>query len=338
MSRGLHHVVAQAVVDRGLWSPGQRVAVAVSGGVDSVALLHLLHRTAGIHRGVLGVITVDHGTRHDSAVDADLVVAQCAALDLPVQRVRLHLGAGAPEAACRDARYAVFADLDVDRVALAHHRDDQAETALLGLLRGGGTRALAGMAWRRGRVVRPLLGVGRDALHQWACSEGLVWRTDPGNLGADHLRSRVRHELLPLIEALRPGSAAALARGAGHAAADDALLTGLAEEAAGTGPLTTAWVASAPEPLVRRALLVRAPDATSAHLDAILGAARRGRGQVFLSPCVSVVVDADEVRMQCADAGADGLPSRPGPDTEAIRERRCRDGTVTSGAHGVPDR
>src|SRR5690606_25781808 len=139
---------------------------------------------------------------------------------LPCAVVRLGLGPGASEAVCRDARYAALDDVDADVVALAHHRDDQAETALLGLLRGGGTRAIGGMAWRRGRYVRPLLDVGRDEVRAWAASRGLAWRDDPTNARPDFLRNRVRHELIPLLEALRAGSVTALARGAGHAAED----------------------------------------------------------------------------------------------------------------------
>lgn len=284
--------VAHGVVARRLWAPGQRVAVAVSGGLDSVVLLDLLVRTAGVHGGVLSVVTVDHGTRPDSGDDAAFVVDLAGSLGLACVRVDAALGAEASEADARSARLAAFDGLDVDRVALAHHRDDQAETVLLGLLRGGGTRAVAGMAWQRGRLVRPLLDVSRDQLRAYATDRRLTWREDPTNASPRFLRNRIRHELLPWIEAARPGAGAALARGAGHAAEDDALLEALsvAEERHHDGGLSAAWVADGPAPLVRRALLRRLPTLTSALIDAIVEAARRGQGAVRVSEDVEVRV------------------------------------------------
>ena len=222
--------VAEAIRDLDLWKPGDRVAVAVSGGVDSVVLLDLLCATAGRHRGVLSVVTVDHGTRPGSASDADFVAELARGRGLACHRVDLDLGAGASEARCRDARYAAFASLDVEVVALAHHRDDQAETVLIRLLRGAGSRGLAGMPHRRDRYVRPLLDLPGADLRAHAVQHGLAWREDPTNTQLHFLRNRVRHQLLPLLEELRPGAAAVLARSAGLAAEDDALLDRLATE------------------------------------------------------------------------------------------------------------
>ncbi|MCB9666021.1 MAG: tRNA lysidine(34) synthetase TilS [Alphaproteobacteria bacterium] len=315
MSPGLHLRVAEGIVARALWPAGARVAVAVSGGLDSVVLLDLLVRTRGVHRGALHVATFDHGTRPGSSADADFVAGLAEALELPLRRGREALGEGASEDACRRARHAFLDGLDVDVVALAHHADDQAETSLLGLLRGGGTRALAGMAWRRGRLVRPLLGVRRAELEAWAAHAGLVWREDPTNASPRYLRNRVRGELLPLLEALRPGATEALARGAGHAAADADLLEALAaaQEDYADESWARAWVASAPEALVRRALAARLGEVDSARLDAMLAAARRGRGTVEVSPRVSVVVDGARVRI----VGAPALPTEGAPGSQS---------------------
>jgi tRNA(Ile)-lysidine synthase len=290
--------VAESIAAHALWSPGDRVAVAVSGGLDSVALLHLLVATAGRHRGVLSVVTVDHGTRPGSASDADFVAGLAAALGLPLARTDLALGAGASEAACRTARYAAFDGLDVDRVALAHHLDDQAETVLLRLLRGAGAAGLSGMAWRRDRFVRPLLGVRRAELTEWASGRGLSWRDDPTNADPRYLRNRVRAEVLPLLESLRHGAAPALARAAEHAAADEAFFVAIVDHAVGSHPssLPTEWVAEAPSPLVRRALLRACPTASATHLDAIVVAARRGAGVVVLPDGVEVRIDRQTVR------------------------------------------
>lgn len=289
----LHDRVAEAVRNQGLWDAGDRVAVAVSGGLDSVVLLHVLLRTRGRHGGVLSAVTVDHGTRSDSASDADFVQELAQQAGLACHRATLCLGPGASEAACREGRYGVFQTLPVDRVALAHHRDDQAETVLLRLLRGAGTAGLAGMAPRRGRYVRPLLGLRRSDLERYAAEHALTWREDPTNASPRHLRNRVRHELLPLLEALRPGATATLARSATHAAEDEALLEHLSREQIPRhdGRLDRRALLRAPRALARRAVLGLSDELTAAHVDAILAAADRGTGSVHLSATVRVHID-----------------------------------------------
>lgn len=307
--------VAEAVRRHGLWAPGDRVAVAVSGGLDSVVLLDVLAETRGVHRGRLSVVTVDHGTRPGSAEDARFVARLSRRRGLPCHVATRALGPGATERACRDARYAVLDALDVDRVALAHHRDDQAETLLIALLRGHGARGLAGMARRRGRYVRPLLDAPRRALEAYADARGLAWREDPTNADGRWLRNRVRHRLRPLLEDLRPGASHAVARTAQRLAEDDALLDVLSREADphdGVG-WPTAWVAEAPIPLVRRALLRRLPGARGSHLDAILDAARRGRGRIPVTFRVCVVVDPVLVHIEGGDPDVDlGRTPLPG--------------------------
>ncbi len=298
MTRGLHARVAEGIVSGRLWSPGDRVAVAVSGGLDSTVLLDLLHRTRGVHGGVLSVVTVDHGMRSGSGADADGVIAEAERRSLPWQRHRVSLPSSASEAVARAARYAWLDQLDVEAVALAHHRDDQVETLLLGLLRGHGARSLAGMARVRGRYRRPLLDVSRAELQGWAAHAQLTWSEDPSNASLGPLRNRVRHELVPLLEVLRAGGAEAAARTAGLLGSDDAYLYDLAADVPFDGSWARGVVADGPEPVVRRALLLQLGEATTAgHVDAILAAARRGRGRIVLSEHVSVVVDAASVRI-----------------------------------------
>lgn len=295
----LLHRVGEAIARRGLWRAGERVAVAVSGGLDSVCLLDLLVATAGWHQGVLSVVTIDHGTRPGSADDAAFVVERATALGIAVTRRDLALGEEASEDTARKARFEVLDALDVDAVALAHHQGDQAETVLINLLRGTGPGGLEGMAWRRGRYVRPLLDVSRADLVEWASQRSLSWRDDPTNASDRFLRNRVRNEVLPLLEDLRPGSTAALARSATLATEQGALLDALLEAEPGASPdaLSTPWLATAPPALARRALHRSFAPLTTAHADAILAAAATGSGRVGIGSNRIVVVDAIRTRL-----------------------------------------
>ncbi len=219
---------AKALAAAGAPAAGDGVAVAVSGGADSLALLHSLRALAGPRGWRLAVATVDHGLRPGSAADAAFVADQAKTLGLPV-RVRTlgpadlepHRRAG-PEAAARAARYAVLwpaaDELGCRWLATGHTLDDQAETVLLQLLRGAGPDGLAGMAVHSGRLLRPLLGARRAETRACCAAIGLEWREDPTNAGDGPLRNRVRQRLLPLLEELRPGATQTLARTAALAA------------------------------------------------------------------------------------------------------------------------
>lgn len=200
--------------DSGLLPPGSRVLVAVSGGADSVALLHLLQRSASPRRLVLEAAHLDHALRPDSPDDAAHVRALCAQLQVPLTERRIdvaalaHAGRGGVEEAAREARRTflqnVAREKRCDLIALAHQRDDQAETFLLRLLRGAGTTGLAGMRPCDPPFVRPLLPFSRDELVAWLAGEGIAWREDPSNRDPVFARNRVRHELLPLLESYNP--------------------------------------------------------------------------------------------------------------------------------------
>ena len=207
---------------------------ACSGGADSLALAAALAHEAprlGL-RG--GGVTVDHGLQDGSADRAAQVAALLGRLGLdPVRIATVTVasgpGRGGPEAAARTARYAALEQVaeqtGAAAVLLAHSRDDQAETVLLGLARGSGARALAGMPARRGRLRRPLLGLSRAALREACQALQLEPWDDPHNFDPSYARARVRHQALPALEAaLGPGIAEALARSAAQLSADcDAL-------------------------------------------------------------------------------------------------------------------
>lgn len=228
--------------DRSAFAPGLRVAVAVSGGADSTALLCALHAANGLPRESLGVglsaIHVHHGLRGEAA-DRDQTAVQqlCARLAIPllVRAVdtRAHAARSREtlEEAARNLRYAIFSELigngDADAVATAHTADDQAETVLMKLLRGAWTEGLAGIfpaievkaaTGRTGRIVRPLLETDRAAVETYLRSIGQVWVEDETNADPAFTRNRVRHELLPALRAFNPslnstlGSLAEIAR------------------------------------------------------------------------------------------------------------------------------
>lgn len=212
---------------------------ACSGGADSLALAAALAFVAPRQGLRAGGVTVDHRLQPGSARQAARVAAQLTGLGLaPADVVEVTVdGPGGPEAAARAARYRALDErcraAGAAAVLLGHTRDDQAETVLLGLARGSGSRSLAGMPERARAYRRPFLAIGRDSTRAACAALGLeVWE-DPHNADSTYARARVRHHALPVLEAaLGPGVAEALARTAGQLRADADALDELARQAA----------------------------------------------------------------------------------------------------------
>ncbi len=178
----------------------------VSGGADSLCLMHLL---AEIHDGPVGVLSIDHGLRPEAADEVSGVLAQAAALGLRAHRRSLGLAAGpAVQERARDGRIAaarqVAGDHGYAAVATGHTASDQAETVLFRMARGTGRTGALGMAPRRDAFVRPLLVVSADETRAWCAERGLAVVSDPSNADPLHARARVRQGLVPALAAVHP--------------------------------------------------------------------------------------------------------------------------------------
>ncbi len=219
-------------------APAGRIRVGLSGGLDSTVLLHLLAGLRGQFHFDLSATHVSHGLVPGSAVWGDVCRGLCERLDVPfaVHQVTVdHTHPGGLEAAARDARRAMLLEGGADWLALAHHRDDQAETVLFRALRGAGVRGVAGMRAvvpGRGRpgLWRPLLDVPRSALMAYAATHGLGWIDDPSNTDTRFSRNFLRNDILPAMSARFPGAAAGLSRLGRFAAEASDLLDALADD------------------------------------------------------------------------------------------------------------
>jgi len=216
-------------------APTEHLCVGLSGGCDSVVLLHLLSCLGLDER--LSAIHVNHGLSPNADAWAAFCAECCGRLEIPLEIVRVAVDARSGlglEAAARAARYAAFADCAADCLALAHHRGDQAETLLFNLLRGAGVAGAAAMPperqLRRQRLVRPLLSVSRADLEDYARQHGLHWIDDESNGDLSFSRNFLRHRVLPGLSERFPSAEHALAQAAAHFGEADELLAQLAAE------------------------------------------------------------------------------------------------------------
>lgn len=208
-------IIKFSIVCNGLFSPDSHVLVAVSGGADSVSLLHVLNRLSAELKIQLTVVHLNHCLRgKESDEDAAFVKRlaerlKCKHIEKRVDVLKLAREGGISlEMAAREARYAFFAETarraGADMVATAHTADDQAETVLLKLARGAGPGGLSGIARLKVlnglRVVRPMLDITRNQVLDFLNEQQLAWREDRSNDDTSFLRNRVRHIILPIME------------------------------------------------------------------------------------------------------------------------------------------
>ncbi len=246
-------------------APGARIAVALSGGIDSMVLLDALHALAPRFQLRLSAVHVDHRLSPNAGRWAEFCASACAARGVPLTTDRVDVSrrpGQSLEAAARTARYEKLLGAQTDIVALAHHADDQAETVLLQLLRGAGPAGLSGMPrYRPGdagapALLRPLLELSRAALAGYANARGLAWIDDESNADRRHKRNLLRLTVAPLLAAAFPGYPSVLVRAAGHQAEASALLDELARHDAGDtqGGLERAALAALPSARARNVL------------------------------------------------------------------------------------
>ena len=279
--RTFHHRLANALIR--CLGPHESVVCAVSGGVDSVVMLHALHQVN--RRKRLGLTLhaahIDHGLRDDSAEDAEWVGTLAGRLGLPFTGRRVYVPAllrrerSSIEEAARKARYNALEQMAIDLgatcVAVAHHADDQAETVLHHIIRGTGMAGLAGMAAARPirdespvLLIRPMLEFTREEIEDYAGARGLEFREDSTNLDVSLTRNRIRRQLLPLLgREFNPRVVEALVRLANHARdaaeivadiATDLLAVSTVGITKGVAQLDVATLTRVPAAVVREAI------------------------------------------------------------------------------------
>src|SRR5512147_3140271 len=216
---------ASAAVLAPLRLRGKRVAAGLSGGIDSVVLLHVLRGLAPRFGYRLSAVHVNHGLSPNAGDWEKFCRALCLELEVPFTalRVKVRKQRHGLEAAAREARRAALASVHADAIALGHHLDDQAETVLHNLLRGAGLAGASGMPavgrLGRARLLRPLLEVPRSAIRAYAAEHRLGWIEDESNADEGLTRNFIRRRVGPLLESKFPRWRESLARAARHFAA-----------------------------------------------------------------------------------------------------------------------
>jgi tRNA(Ile)-lysidine synthase len=322
MSRGTGgDAVLEAARESGLVRAGEPLLVMVSGGGDSVALLDIAVRLGA----AVSVLHVNYGLREGADADEDFVRDLTTRLGVTLQAHRVTLPDGNAQELARDARYALAEQLAEGDYAAAHTASDQAETVLYRLAVSPGSRALHGMAPRRGRLVRPLLGVTRDEVREYLRARGLEWREDPSNADRRFARARVRHDVLGALQELSPAVERTIAETARQLrdeaeVLDAAVADALAE--LGGGPAISLEALKEHPPALQRLILRELAGRTvsALELQQLLNVGRQGTKSLDLGGGLRAVAEYGTLRFTRAGDAA------PPPPVQLVVPGRARFG------------
>lgn len=307
--------IRKVIEIHGLIPDDSQIVVAVSGGADSVALLHALH-TLGVP---VTVAHMNHQLRGaDSDADEAFVRKLANELGVPFFSTTADVNQLAEESgqsiemAARQARHEFFSEFAGETIALAHHADDQVETFLLKLARGAGTEGLGGMSFCQSihelRIIRPMLEIRRSEILEWLVENELTWREDASNLDEHFLRNRVRHTILPLLEhELNPDIQNTILRTMDILREENAWMEGVLENQ----PFTAQQPLAAKRRLLRNWLFENGVNEIDYDAgEKILSLMKRGRGtKVYqLNERQRVVVEYGRPRFE-QDEGPENIPS-----------------------------
>jgi tRNA(Ile)-lysidine synthase len=289
----------EAARDSGLVRAGEPLLVMVSGGGDSVALLDVAVRLGAR----VSALHVNYGLREDASLDQALVERLCEEREIPltVEQVGLSGEGGNLQERARDARYALAEALAEGDYAAAHTASDQAETVLYRLAVSPGSRALHGMAPRRGRLVRPLLGVTREEVREYLRARGLEWREDPSNADRRFARARVRHDVLDALRELSGAAERTIAETSRQLRDEAEVLDAVVSDAMkglGGGPAISLTALLEHPPAVRRLVLRKLADRSLSRreLDEILALGERGTKSLDLGGGLRAVAEYGTLR------------------------------------------
>lgn len=290
-----------------------KYALAVSGGVDSMVMLHKFATISP--RPDFYVVTVNHGIRDEAASDCQFVADYCRQLgvecrvfsvDVPAfcQQNKVSIETGA-----RLLRYQVFDSLDCDYVCLAHNANDNAETVLMHILRGSGAKGASGIKRQNGKYLRPLLDLSREQIEQYAEGNGVPHITDSTNDDVKYSRNFIRHKVLPLLTELNPAAQQNILRFADNISQDDDYLDGLADVSTvnfvGNEAKIPKTLLLQPSPITNRVLykvfnrLGVFYDIEKTHFDAIVAIATNVGGKMVNLPFNYVAINDYEYVTIC---------------------------------------
>ena len=289
--------------------------VLVSGGGDSVALLDLAVRAGAS----VSALHVNYGLREGAESDEAFVRELCSSFDVPLFAESVDLGppgGGNLQELARDARYALAERLATGLYATGHTATDQAETVLYRLAVSPGSRALHGMPARRGRLIRPLLGVTREEVRDYLLSRGLSWREDPSNADRRFARSRVRHDVMEALRTIGPAAERTIAETARQLREESEVLDAAVDAALvelGGGPAVSASELVRRPPAVRRLLLRRLAEAAGGEVAAgdaerILELGGRGSKSLDLGGGLRAIVEYGTLRFSRSPSTAVPAP------------------------------